>query len=243
MGTRPGKRRVPVARPVSPPRLSASTIFFDIDDTITQTVADGHGETVLGTLVSLVARVNRLEAAAAEARIRATLDFETETIDSHCDALGITLRQLWDGLAEWLPRQVVGFPDAVAAIQTLHARGFRLFTCTTNSSFIARVKLSGLGLTTFEGSPYFSGMLGGAEVHPQGKTAPEFYSNLMKLAQVEPGDVVHVGDSPQTDLLLARQAGISQVVLPRRTQAPDWVREADGGIYVRSLSLLPRMVN
>jgi hypothetical protein len=45
------------------------------------------------------------------------------------------------------------------------------------------------------------------------------------------------------DLLLARQAGISQVVLARRTQAADWVLEADGGIYVRALSLLPRMLS
>ncbi|MBI4026131.1 MAG: HAD family hydrolase [Verrucomicrobia bacterium] len=224
------------------PRLKARTIFFDIDETITTQAPNPRGGDVMKSLVSVVARANGLDTAAAEKKVRAAFDPERETVDRHYNALGITERQLWDALMEWLPQQIVGFPDAIEAIKTLHARGFRLFTCTTNSRLICRAKLHALGLADYGGSRYFTGMLGGAEVHPRGKTTPGFYRNLLKLSGAQPREVVHVGDSPQADLALAKQAGITQVVLPRRTQQEDWVLETDGGIYARSLEILPAMI-
>lgn len=51
-----------------------------------------------------------------------------------------------------------------------------------------------------------------------------------------------IGDSPQHDLAPALAAGIRQVVLPRRTQKEPFVKEVDGGLYVKSLELVVKMV-
>lgn len=142
----------------------------------------------------------------------------------------------------WMPKQVKGCPDAVQAIRQLHARKFRLFTATTNSGLICRAKLTAAGIANERGSVYFERLLGGSEVHPKGKSTPEFYTNLLKIVGAQAEEVVHVGDNPKTDLELAKRAGITQIVLPRRDQKEEWVREPDGGIYVRSLGILPKMV-
>lgn len=84
--------------------------------------------------------------------------------------------------------------------------------------------------------------MGGSEVHPKGKPTPEFFINLLKIAGAEPDEVVHVGDNPQVDPALAEHAGIKQVFLPRRDQVEEWVREPDGGIYVKSLAFLSKLL-
>jgi len=113
---------------------------------------------------------------------------------------------------------------------------------TTNSNLICRAKLAVAGLGGYEGSPCFVQLVGGSEVHPAGKSTPAFYENLLRIAETSPREVVHVGDDPHLDLALARAAGITQVVLPAREQEQDWVAGDDGGVYVKSLCLLPGMV-
>lgn len=224
------------------PQLCARVIFLDIDETITTTSGYRGDETFLSSLVKLVAHANGLSMDTAHARILATFDPDNETVDAHYAALGITPRQLWDALMQWMPGAITPFADAVETIPLLHQRGFRLFTGTTNSNLVCRIKLAVAGLGGFEGSSHFERLLGGAEVHPQGKSTPAFYENLLKIAGVRADEVVHVGDDSEADLKLAREAGIRQVVLPRRTQAAEWVQESDGGIYVKSLAILPRII-
>ena len=222
--------------------LRAHTVLFDIDDTLTHSVPSRSGKNFLSTLVTLVARQHGLSPTAAESKIRSLFDPENETPDAHYDALGISERQLWDAMMEFLPGEVTPFPETAETIKTLHERGFRLFTATTNSGLICRLKLSMAGLADFSGSPYFEALLGGSEVHPEGKSSPAFFHNLLARAGGDPAGVVHVGDLPEVDLALARASGISQVVLPRRNQTPAWVLEPDGGLYLRSLALLPELL-
>lgn len=224
------------------PKLQAQVIFMDIDDTITISTGMSTGRSILGDLVDVVAKANQLDPKAARAKIDAVMDVENEALDGHYAALGIAPHQFWVAMMKWMPKQITGCPDAVKAIPQLHARGFRLFTATTNSGLICRAKLAAAGIADEQGCPYFERLLGGSEVHPKGKSTPEFYRNLLKIAGVRPEEVVHVGDNPKADLELPRQAGITQVVLPRRDQKEEWVWEADGGIYVKSLDILLEMV-
>ena len=224
------------------PRLRARLVFFDIDDTVTGGTGVASGRSILDDLVRLVAESSRLDLKMARKKIDSIFDVENDAVSGHYTALGITEPQLWAALMEWMPGEVSGHPDAVIAIRRLHEAGMRLWTATTNSGLICRVKLAAAGLGDERGCPCFERLLGGSEVHPKGKSTPDFYRSLLQMAGVKPEEVVHVGDNPQADLELARAAGITQVVLPRRSQAASWVREPDGGIYVRSLELLPEMV-
>jgi FMN phosphatase YigB (HAD superfamily) len=224
------------------PSLRATTIFIDIDETITTSTAEAAEYSIDATLIRAVARANGVCEEEAERKMRNTFDPEAESIDTHYRALGLDPRDLWTALMEWFPTAFRPFPDAVEAIRDLHGRGFRLFTCTTNGNLICRAKLAVAGLGGYEGSPFFMRLIGGSEVHPAGKSTPAFYENLLRIAEAGPQEVVHVGDDPHHDLALARGAGITQVVLPARNQEQDWVMGENGGIYVKSLSLLCRMM-
>jgi len=225
------------------PRLRARTIFFDIDDTITTGTGTGTGpgETAVSTLVRVVASVNRLDSRAAREKIESVFDPERESMDGRFAALGITERAYWDALMDWMPSAVAALPDAVSAVKALHASGYRLYPATTNGRIICRAKLAIAGLADFDGSRYFHGLFGGAEIHPAGKSCGGFFSNLLARTSSSPETTVHVGDLPEVDLRFAREAGIGQVVLPRRGQPMDWVME-EGGLYVNSLELLPGML-
>lgn len=61
----------------SRPRLNARVIFIDIDDTITTSTGISTGDSILGTLVAVVAQANNLDAKAARAKIDAVMDVET----------------------------------------------------------------------------------------------------------------------------------------------------------------------
>lgn len=140
-----------------------------------------------------------------------------------CAAIGPTVR---------------AYGDAVRAVREVHRRGYLVYPATTNGALACRAKLEPLGLAGQVDSGCFCELFGGSDVHPQGKTTPQFYTSLLERIGLEPGEVVMVGDHPEFDLSLARSAGIRQVVLPRRTQSEPMVVEADGGVYVRSLDVL-----
>lgn len=229
------------------PKFRASAVFMDVDDTITHFVS-GNGKTTdrrlfISSLVTAVARSHTLNIQEARSRVDAVFDFDSEPFESCFEALRVRQSDVWRELIRNFSSEVVGYPDAIEAIKKLHARGFRLFTGgTTNSGFACRVKLAAAGIADENGSPYFEQLLGGAEVHPAGKTSPEFYANLLRIFRICPEEAVHVGDSPVADLGWVREAGITQVVLPRRDQRQDWVLEPDGGLYVKSLTMLPLII-
>lgn len=224
------------------PIFEANTIFFDIDDTITTYTGVSTGETFLSTFIRVVAEANGLSLEAARRKTYAAFDPETDSMGSHCAPLGITEQALWDAVMQWLPREIAALPEATKTVKHLHAAGYRLFPATTNSSLVCRMKLSIAGLASFEGSPYFNDLFGGTEVHPKGKNCAEFFSALLVRTDSRPNETVHVGDLPEVDLRFAREAGIRQVVLPRKSQSDTWILEKDGGLYVNSLKLLPKIL-
>lgn len=220
----------------------ASTVLFDMDDTMTGPSGQTTGKTFGTVLADVVARCNGLDRTAAEARIRSTFDIENETVDAHYAALGIRPEDLWGDLVEWVRVEVQGYPDAVEAVKVLDERGFRLATATTNARLMCLAKLHVAGLATRTGSPYFDHVLGGSEVHPAGKTCPAFFESLLALLGADGGDVVMVGDNPVADLLYARQAGIHQVALVCRDQQQACVRTDVGALILNSLAVLPDLI-
>ncbi len=224
------------------PRLSGDTIVIDMDFTIVHHVLPAdRGDPYFTTFNEMLQAQRGIDAAAAQELIDQT------GVGPECGDLYAALADLDIGfnayLEALLPRIVPytkAYDDAVETLAELRRRGYRIFPATTNGRIACLVKLSAVGLADHTGSPYFDDLFGGDDVSPGGKdlNCPQFFTALLERVDRTADQVIMVGDDPKTDLANARGAGIEQVVLPRRDQDQDYVIEPDGGIYVKSLTVM-----
>ena len=224
------------------PRFAANCVLFDIDDTITYLIGRSERNCFLETLCDLVVEAQGVSRDEAHEAILARLDPERESLGPHIEPLGVSFDVYWTTLVSRLRKQVAVHSDAADAIRELRRNGFRLYTATTNARLACLAKLAVGGLADRIGSPFFDDLFGGSEVTPDGKSGPSFFRAILERIDAEAREVVVVGDSPRADLGYARAAGIEQVILPRRDQDADWIREPDGGVYVKSLRIVAEMV-
>lgn len=128
-------------------------------------------------------------------------------------------RQIWQ-IAISVPKDFIPFADARPALAQLRAQGYRLGVITNLRRDLDQLCAS-LGLT-----PYLDFILTAAAVGSE-KPAPEMFAAALQRADARPGEAVHVGDQPRSDVLGARAAGIYPVLLDRggwQTAATDCVR-------------------
>ena len=221
------------------PRLTAHTLLIDIDETITHTRDAVFPGRVLDRLVS---ESHGIDVAAARDHIRSVCDPEAEDVEPHLAALGVMSEEYDRALIDAAHQCVEPYADAVTMIRQCHRQGLSLYPATTNGRCVCLAKLAVAGLADASGSRYFVELFGGEQVAPSGKSGPAFFDALLQRIDAHPEDVVMVGDNPQADLAFAREAGIQQVVLPRREQSDVWVMEPDGGLYVQSLAIVPQLL-
>ena len=223
------------------PRLAGNTVLIDIDGTITYSEPLAE-DPFIGTLRDMLVQTRGLSEAGAMTRIHDQFDPEREDIYDHIAPMGIDPQAYWNTLMSHLKKVVRVFPDAAQMIRMLHRRGFRLFPATTNGRMACLAKLAVGGLADRFGSPFFDDIFGGSNIVPDGKSSPRFFEALVNRIGAKPEEVIVVGDDPKYDLAYAKGAGIGQVVLPRRNQREDWVLDKDGGIYVKSLTVILNMI-
>jgi len=221
-------------------RMTAEIVLIDIDGTVTEGILPGRP--FMDALQNLVAAKQGIPVEEALALIRKNFDADRESVITKLGRLGVSKDEYWRALMPGVRRHYRPFPDAIEMVRALRKRGFRLYTATTNSRLVCLAKLSLANLANRNGSVYFRDVFGGSEVCPQGKSGPAFYTALLKRIGAAPDEVVMVGDSPEADLAYALAAGIRKVILPRRRQEAEWVRESDGGLYVQSLARVPDML-
>ena len=226
-------------------QLNFSTVFVDIDATLTDTKPEMIGDNQANPFTLLIAEANEISIEAASERITRAVDTVGDLVGRYfpfgiLNKLGITEDQLWQGLAENARNKLFMYPDAMVFLMGLKERfsEVKVFTATTNPQLIIYAKLAIADMADRNGSPYLDGAFGGEEVYPGGKACPEFYTALLERTGADPETTLMVGDSPKFDLDLAKMAGIQQVVLPRRNQKEEWVEESDGGLYVKRLDLI-----
>ena len=227
------------------PKLTGKIVLFDIDDTITYGVprTEPRSDNVfLKALLEAMMDVHGLNPDKALEIIFREFDPYNEDVSKHLETLNVDRRTYWRYLLPQVRRSVGVYPDAVETVRELHGRGWRLFTATTNGRMACLAKLAVGGLADQDGSAYFEDVFGGSDVVPDGKSGPHFFRAVLKRIGAWPNEVIHVGDHPDNDLVNALEAGIRQVVLPRRNQQENWRVEPDGGIYVRSLTVLSRLL-
>lgn len=232
------------------PQLAAHHVLIDMDDTITYTTAPPSasllkgiesGEYFLAILRNLVARKRGISDEAALGVITGACDPSRRCLFTILAEICIEMEEYWGAVLDYHRGHLGAYPDAVEMIRTLHARGFRLCTATTNSRMAALSKLTFAGLADMNDSPYFADFFGGDNCEG-GKSGPQFFRAILERGGFDPSEVLMIGDNPVADLASAKAAGIEQVVLPRRDQPEDLVVEDDGGIYVRSLAIVPDLL-
>ena len=119
------------------------------------------------------------------------------------------------------------FPDVRPALESL-APDYRLGLLSNGNS---RAAALGIGdLVSFE---VFSQDHGGVE-----KPDPGLFEIALREAGCEPHELLHVGDSPESDVAGALNADVEPVLLDR-----DGMREGDGAtLRIRSLAELPSLL-
>jgi putative hydrolase of the HAD superfamily len=124
-----------------------------------------------------------------------------------------------------------GYDDVPPALSALRAAGYRLGVLTNGTEQQQRAKLRVLGLLEAVG-PVFTAEGVGAP-----KPDPRAFLAACEGLGAAPDSVLYVGDEHGTDVLGARGAGLSAVLLDRDGTAP-----ADETAVIRSLSELPALL-
>lgn len=230
--------------------LNFKTVFVDIDSTLTDSKTGQTPRSHMDLFTDLVAQKNKISRAKAFLCIKSAEDSVKDMVGYYWPfnilaGLGVRKMELWKVLLEDAKKNIFVHQDAKIFLMELkqHLPDAKIYTATTNPQLIIYSKLAVAGLANQYGSPYIDGAFGGEEIYPGGKSCPGFYKNLLKRTGAAPETTLMIGDSPEMDLSLAKAAGIKQVVLVRREQNKEWVREADGGIYVKRLDVIFKLIN
>ena len=100
------------------------------------------------------------------------------------------------------------FPDVIPALDAMQAAGLRL-AVVSNWGWAAPELLQ-----TLELARHFEVLSISARVGYQ-KPHPAIFEHALRLLEVAPDEVVHVGDDPTADVQGARRAGIAAVLIDR----------------------------
>jgi HAD superfamily hydrolase (TIGR01509 family) len=141
--------------------------------------------------------------------------YRLDWLRSMCAIVGVTMPSDSEALAlverveRWIRPQVdAAIPGAAEAIRTLHARGYRLFTASGESSEDLEDYLTGMGVRDcFE-------RLYGPDLVECFKDGPEYYERIFADAGIAAGDALVVDDNP-APLRWAAEVGAHGVLVDR----------------------------
>jgi putative hydrolase of the HAD superfamily len=114
----------------------------------------------------------------------------------------VTVDQLVDAI------RFDAFPDAAPALRELRERGLRLVAVSNWDCSLPTV-LERCGLREL-----LDGAVSSAEAGAR-KPDPAIFATALKLAECEPAEALHVGDTPEEDVAGARAAGIRPLLIAR----------------------------
>ncbi|MFH2069071.1 MAG: HAD-IA family hydrolase [Candidatus Omnitrophota bacterium] len=228
------------------PQLFVKHVLVDIDGTIVYedcNYPDNFGVSVnyfLGILRDLMVKKHHLKPEAALTKI---LDCESKFPEEYPYPryLGIPERKVWTEIAKWQNKHLFVYPDAARMIKRLYETGFTLYLASSNGKKAALSKLCRAGLSNLKRTKYFKDMFGG-DVIRCGKTGPEYFASILAKTGFLPEDMVMIGDDAEMDLKNAKKAGIEKVIIVWRAQPEEVVLKENGGIYVRTLDVVPKLL-
>ena len=139
-------------------------------------------------------------------------------------------RQIWQ-VAIGVPKDFVAFDDTLDSLARLKNKGYRIGLITNLRRDMGQL-CRDLGL-----SPFLDFCLTSAEAGAE-KPSPAIFAAALERAGVRPGEAVHVGDQPRSDLVGAKGAGLYAVLLDRG----GWHRDIDNCVHVAGLADLEALL-
>ena len=101
-------------------------------------------------------------------------------------------------------------PGAEQMLQTLQAKGYRLFAASNSFGHLQRSRLEHAGILHYFEDTYISMDIG------YDKPDIRFYQEALKRCGLQPSEVLMIGDSMTTDVLGAQAAGIDALFFDRQ---------------------------
>lgn len=219
--------------------MKVKHIFIDIDGTLTVYPFKREFTTSPMTLLeNMVMERHGLSRQEAFARIKSCGDTSVQCLSEFLEELQISRQGYFEALQESLKDNLVIPEDSVRLLKFLKERGYEVYTATTNSPFATWAKLCGSGLTSVEGSDYFTGYFPGCAFRdPRGKNDPDYYSKILKAGNFDPASCMMIGDIPEKDALPALKAGMAYGINICRN-SPEALVEKEGVLHINSFDVL-----
>ena len=101
-------------------------------------------------------------------------------------------------------------PGAKEMLETLRAKGYRLFAASNSFGHLQRSRLEHAGILPYFEDTYISMDIG------YDKPDIRFYQEALRRAGLQPHEVLMIGDSMTTDVIGAQQAGIDARFFDRK---------------------------
>lgn len=100
-------------------------------------------------------------------------------------------------------------PGARETLEALHAKGYRLFAASNSFGHLQRSRLEHAGVLHLFEDTYISMDIG------YDKPDVRFYEEALRRCELQPNEVLMIGDSMTTDVLGAQNAGIDALYFDR----------------------------
>jgi len=225
-------------------------VFCDIDDTITtlgaDKVPDEDKDQGIRHYHHLVARnilmtKHRISKSEANQRIQQVDDHSQEhDFFYFLPKLQITFDEMWQGISDWEDINIEVFDDAIEMIKILYREGFPLYTVSNNGVWGTLGKLRRAGLGDKNGSEYFKKRFS-FEIFQCNKKESKMYSCILETENLDPSEVVMIGDSYSQDCEIPHQAGIEKCIIVDREQTEEILKQ-DQCVSVKSLKTVPSLL-
>jgi len=214
--------------------------FIDIDGTI---VFDGQRRQIgekypLGNAIfeiihaAMVERGMKSEIASAKLKSYAEQHVFWDYPD-FIQAFNLPEQQIGQRITDWHNANLSVHPDAVQAITALHAKGHRLFIISNNPYTGCLLKLQRAGLGNGRNSPFFEDIFSSDRLRGQ-KSSPAYWREAIRRSGIPPENIAVIGDHPDEDGRIPKNAGIGHIFLiDRRQKSPATIR--NGAILINDI--------
>ena len=147
---------------------------------------------------------------------------------------------LMDEAAETLPRdflncfpeECVAFPHLDDVLGQLAESGYRLAIITNSSQEIQQRKIDVMGI-----GPAFD-YIAISETVGVKKPAAEIFHHTLERLGVAPGEAVHVGDNPRSDIMGGKEAGLRTIW----TRSRRWPQGPGTDAVIEEIAQLPEVI-
>lgn len=132
-------------------------------------------------------------------------------------SLGVDAEAYWRGVTAWQEKHISPYDDSVVLVKHLYSRGIRIYIVSNNSCRGILAKLARAGLGNRHGSEYFSRIYG-MDTFGMGynKSMAEVYRRILETENLDPAEVLTIGDNPEEDWKVPATTGIKNSIIIQR---------------------------